>query len=169
MENNLKLILGLIWTLILHYQISIGFGIGDDKGQGGTSPKQALMAYLRVCEPRTIGYRALDCMTLCTGNVVGVDVVCQTEAANSSHGLFANLLTNTHTPTQGLIPDKNVKNLTKDWNDGILIAAVVDAVAPGLCPECADMRPENAVENAFSAMKLAEDWLGVPMVSCRSH
>ena len=48
MDTNLKLILGLIWTLILHYQISIGFGIEDGKGQGGPTPKQALMAYLQV-------------------------------------------------------------------------------------------------------------------------
>ena len=47
-DKNLKLILGLIWTLILHYQISIGFGIGDDKGQGGPTPKQALISYLQV-------------------------------------------------------------------------------------------------------------------------
>ena len=48
-DKNLKLILGLIWTLILHYQISIGFGIEDGRGQDGPSPKQALMAYLQVC------------------------------------------------------------------------------------------------------------------------
>ena len=49
MNNNLKLILGLIWTLILHYQISIGFGIEDDgKGHTGPTPKQALLAYLQV-------------------------------------------------------------------------------------------------------------------------
>lgn len=48
MDKNLKLILGLIWTLILHYQISIGFGIGDDKGNDGPTPKQALMNYLQV-------------------------------------------------------------------------------------------------------------------------
>ena len=72
--------------------------------------------------------------------------------------------THTHTHKQGLVPDKNLKNLTKDWNDGTMIAAVVDAIAPGLCPDHANMDPENAVENATTAMKLAEDWLGVPMV-----
>lgn len=46
---NLKLILGLIWTLILHYQISIGFGLDDQKGKDGPSPKQALMGYVQVC------------------------------------------------------------------------------------------------------------------------
>lgn len=45
------------------------------------------------------------------------------------------------------------------------IAALVDAMAPGLCPENEAMEPENALENATHAMKLAEDWLDVPMVS----
>ena len=53
-DKNLKLILGLIWTLILHYQISIGFGIDDDKDRDGPTPKQALMAYLQVCIPECI-------------------------------------------------------------------------------------------------------------------
>lgn len=58
-----------------------------------------------------------------------------------------------------------MKNLTSDWNDGTLIAALVDALAPGLCPEHAIMDPKNAQENASQAMKLAEDWLDVPQVS----
>ena len=49
-DGNLKLILGLIWTLILHYQISKGFGtVTDEHGKnGGTSPKQALLEWLQV-------------------------------------------------------------------------------------------------------------------------
>ena len=47
--GNLKLILGLIWTLILHYQISIGFGLDEARGKDGPSPKQALMNWLKVC------------------------------------------------------------------------------------------------------------------------
>ncbi len=48
--GNLKLILGLVWTLILHYQISVGFGIEDGKGKGKkTTPKQALLGYVNVC------------------------------------------------------------------------------------------------------------------------
>ena len=45
--GNLKLILGLIWTLILHYQISIGFGL-EDQSKDGPSPKQALLNWLNV-------------------------------------------------------------------------------------------------------------------------
>lgn len=51
-NGNLKLILGLIWTLILHYQISMGFGINDSsndpKGRQGKTGKQALMEWLQV-------------------------------------------------------------------------------------------------------------------------
>ena len=47
------------------------------------------------------------------------------------------------------------------------MAALVDAMAPGLCPENEDMDPQNALHNATHAMKLAEDWLEVPQVSIR--
>ena len=60
---------------------------------------------------------------------------------------------------------RRVKNFTSDWNDGIIISALVDAIAPGLCPEYEDMKPENGEENAARGMKLAEDWLDVPQVS----
>lgn len=44
--GNQKLIMGLIWTLILHYQISIGFGIDDKKGN--VSTKQVLIDFVQV-------------------------------------------------------------------------------------------------------------------------
>eukprot|EP00731_Ephydatia_muelleri_P018455 Em0011g495a len=112
-SGNLKLILGLIWTLILKYQISVGFAISDPSAPKveGPSPKQALLSYV-----------------------------------------------------QGKLPEKSVANLTTAWNDGRLIAALVDAIAPGLCPEHEEMNPEKSFENAAYAMKLAEDWLGVPQV-----
>ena len=44
-DSDIKLIMGLIWTLILHYQISIGFG-GKEKSK--ITPKQALMQFLVV-------------------------------------------------------------------------------------------------------------------------
>lgn len=57
-----------------------------------------------------------------------------------------------------------MKNFNKDWNDGIAIAGLVEATAPGLFPEWEDLLPENKLENAKEAMKRAEDWLGVPQV-----
>ena len=55
-------------------------------------------------------------------------------------------------------------NLDKDWNDGRAVACLVDAVAPGLFPECEDLDPADSLENARQAMQAAEDWLGVPQV-----
>ena len=66
---------------------------------------------------------------------------------------------------QKKLPDKNITNFTRDWNDGTNIAALVDAMAPGLCPENEGMDPANAYQNANHAMQLAEDWLDVPMAS----
>lgn len=71
--------------------------------------------------------------------------------------VFAHLL-------QKKLPHKTINNFTSDWNDGTLVAALVDAMAPGLCPENEEMDPENALHNATHAMKLAEDWLDVPQV-----
>ena len=55
-------------------------------------------------------------------------------------------------------------NFNRDWNDGRAVACLVDAVAPGLFPECEDLDPADRVENARQAMQAAEDWLGVPQV-----
>ena len=70
---------------------------------------------------------------------------------------------------QNLVPAKNVTNFTSDWHDGTLIGALVDAIAPGLCPEAYTMDPADALENAQRAMNLAEEWLGVPKVSEPHH
>lgn len=62
------------------------------------------------------------------------------------------------------MPHQKVSNFTTDWNDGLLVAGLVDGTAPGLCPEAYTMTADTPLENAKHAMTLAEDWLGVPMV-----
>lgn len=111
-DGKLKLILGLIWTLILHYSISMPMWEGEDDytgGKGGPTPKQRLLNWI-----------------------------------------------------QSKIPDMAITNFNKDWNDGRAIGALVDAVAPGLCPDWADWKPENALQNAAEAIKQAEQWLNIP-------
>ena len=44
------------------------------------------------------------------------------------------------------------------------MGALVDAVAPGLCPDWEDWDPAKPVENATEAMDLADKWLNVPKV-----
>uniref|UniRef100_V5GPF5 Filamin-A n=1 Tax=Anoplophora glabripennis TaxID=217634 RepID=V5GPF5_ANOGL len=113
-DCKLKLILGLIWTLILHYSISLPMWEGeDDMNNGGTepTPKQRLMNWI-----------------------------------------------------QTKLPDLPIKNFTTDWNDGKAVGALVDAVAPGLCPDWPDWDPKDGVQNASEAMGLADDWLNIPQL-----
>ncbi|CAH1153671.1 unnamed protein product [Phaedon cochleariae] len=113
-DCKLKLILGLIWTLILHYSISLPMWEGeDDLNNGGTepTPKQRLMNWI-----------------------------------------------------QTKLPDLPIKNFTSDWHDGKAVGALVDAVAPGLCPDWPDWDPNQGVRNASEAMGLADDWLNIPQL-----
>ncbi|KAL5109779.1 Filamin-A [Taenia crassiceps] len=112
-DCRLKLILGLIWTLILHYSITLPLWEGEDYNQGssGPTPKQRLLAWL-----------------------------------NSK------------------LMERPVKNFTTDWNDGTAIGALVDACAPGLCPDWRDWEPKQKLRNATEAMNAAEQWLDVPQL-----
>ncbi|XP_054724113.1 filamin-A-like [Uloborus diversus] len=115
-DCKLKLILGLIWTLILHYSISLPMWEGEEGDsvfdkKGGPTPKQRLLGWI-----------------------------------------------------QNKLPDLPINNFNSDWNDGRAVAALVDALAPGLCPDWVNMKPENALKNAKEAMDLADNWLGVPQL-----
>ena len=65
------------------------------------------------------------------------------------------------TPKQALLAWCKVKiprtfptnNFNKDWNDGRAIACLVDAVAPGLFPECEKLDPSEALKNARQSIK----------------
>ncbi|XP_054092062.1 filamin-A isoform X4 [Zeugodacus cucurbitae] len=110
-DCKLKLILGLIWTLILHYSISMPQWEGEDENQvngSGPTPKQRLLNWI-------------------------------------------------HTR----IPDMPINNFTNDWTTGKAVGALVDACAPGLCPDWEMWDPKDAVQNASEAMGLADDWLNV--------
>jgi len=113
LKGNRKLILGLVWTLILKYSVSIpDFDDEEDADPTKITPKQALMSWVKSKLP----------------------------------------------------PEVPVANFGKDWNDGIALAALVDAVAPGLCPEWEDFPKEDGAENSRKALKLAQQWLGIPMI-----
>ena len=46
------------------------------------------------------------------------------------------------------LPELPVNNFTSDWNDGRAVGALVDSVAPGLCPDWDDWDPKKPLENA---------------------
>ncbi len=60
--------------------------------------------------------------------------------------------------------ERPVKNFTTDWNDGTAIGALVDACAPGLCPDWREWEPKQKLRNATEAMNAAEQWLDVPQL-----
>jgi len=62
---------------------------------------------------------------------------------------------------QSKIPDMPLGNFTNDWTSGKAVGALVDACAPGLCPDWEVWDPKDAVQNASEAMGLADDWLNV--------
>uniref|UniRef100_A0A336M1E8 CSON010354 protein n=1 Tax=Culicoides sonorensis TaxID=179676 RepID=A0A336M1E8_CULSO len=113
-DCKLKLILGLIWTLILHYSISMPMWDGDETPQNGHGPT-----------PK------------------------QRKIFSLMHWI------------QNKVPDLPIGNFTNDWNDGKAVGALVDAVAPGLCPDWPSWNPKDALQNATEAMGLADDWLNV--------
>ncbi|VDO08057.1 unnamed protein product, partial [Brugia timori] len=105
-DRNLKLILGLVWTLILHYSISKQ--VWDDhtgsttKGED-VSPKTKLMTWLKGKLPTGLPFT----------------------------------------------------NFTSDWNDGILLGALVDSCAPDLGVDWRNWLPSQALHSTRTAMNLA--------------
>lgn len=94
-DCKLKLIMGLIWTLILHYSISMPMYDGPELGghkQEEKTPKQRLLGWM-----------------------------------------------------QNKIPGVPINNFTSDWTDGIKVGALVDSVAPGLCPDWEDWDPNEPI------------------------
>lgn len=101
-DCKLKLILGLIWLLILHYSISMPMWDTDGSSPNDKqTPKQRLLNWVKQ-----------------------------------------------------RVPDLPIHNFTTDWNDGKAIGALVDNVAPGLCPDWASWDPKDALQNATEAMGL---------------
>lgn len=97
-----KLIMGLLWMVILRYEINKGGkgGIGDAKNR--------LLAWIR---------------------------------------------------TQ--IPEYEIRNFTKDWNDGTALNALNNSLYDGACPNYADLDPNDALGNATLGIETAERVLGV--------
>lgn len=93
-DCKLKLIMGLIWTLILHYSISMPMYDGPELGGHSEekTPKQRLLGWM-----------------------------------------------------QNKVPGCPINNFTSDWTDGIKVGALVDSVAPGLCPDWEDWDPNEPI------------------------
>ena len=59
------------------------------------------------------------------------------------------------------IPQRNIKNLSSDWNNGINLGALAEACFPGLCPDWESMEPTDAIDNLKKMIKLIKDRLNI--------
>lgn len=59
------------------------------------------------------------------------------------------------------IPERNIKNLSSDWNNGINLGALGEACFAGICPEWDGMEPTDAVKNNEQLLGLMKDRLGL--------
>ena len=62
------------------------------------------------------------------------------------------------------LPDENVTNFDKDWQNGVLICELVNAVQPGLIPQKLYADKTNSEGNAKLGMQIAHDAFGIPQV-----
>ncbi|PAV82322.1 hypothetical protein WR25_16759 [Diploscapter pachys] len=113
-DHNRKLIMGLIWTLILHYSISMGWTQHNEDGtQSDDTPKTKLLNWIR-----------------------------------------------------SRLPGVPITNFTTDWNDGLAIGALVNAISPDSVPDWQSWTPDKALENTQKAMDEAQDKLGIaPLIT----
>ncbi|CAL8076764.1 unnamed protein product [Calicophoron daubneyi] len=132
-DSNLKLILGLIWTLIVRYSISAA----------------VLEKEIELTEPETVDEVAAG----------ETHKEPRTQEKEHEHNLGPKQLLLSWLKQK--MPEPPIKNFTSDWNSGIAVGALVDACAPGLCPDWPDWDRNQALSNATEAMSLADDWLGV--------
>lgn len=204
-NGNVKLILGLLWRLILHYQIS---------SSGSTSGKQLLLLWLKNAIPE-VGIRNV---TTDWNNGVALNALndfCQpglcpnykslnpdsklfncSEAMDAAEKTFKipkvlspeflsspyvdelSMMTYLSYYTQpGSIGEKktleyineaapglDVENFNTDWNDGKTLCRFLEAQCPGIIPDFENIDQKSPLENASTALRVAEETLGVKAV-----
>jgi filamin len=199
-NGNLKLIMGLIWTLIGRYQIrSTGRALSTKEAMLAWVNTQiphkeiknftkdwndgtALCALVDRIQPGLISHHATlnqaDKLKNCTlGMGLAQDklnipklldpedlshpdvdeISVMTYISNFCEPANAHLLK----WVQAMIPRRNIKNFSKDWNDGVNLACLLEALNPGGFPNCEKLDPHHAIDNLAQGMKKAEDQLGI--------
>ena len=62
------------------------------------------------------------------------------------------------------IPSIKIINFTVNWNNGIALCALIEALKPGACSQYASLSSANKVENCRLAMDLAEEYFNIPSI-----
>ena len=202
-NGNLKLILGLIWTLIRRFQIrSMGIGL---------STKEALLAWINtqipdqnvknfttdwndgiaLCAlvdrikpglcPQYATLKSSNGLENCTEgmtlaeNELGIlqvmepDDLCHPQVDELSVMTYISSFCKPANDRllewiQNIIPDRNITNFNKDWNNGVNLSCLLNALLPGTLPDCQQLDPHQSLDNLVQAMKIGEEHLGVKPV-----
>ena len=202
-NGNLKLILGLIWTLIRRFQIrSMGIGL---------STKEALLAWVNtqisdqnvknfttdwnngiaLCAlvdrikpglcPQYATLKSSDGLENCTEamnlaeNELGIlrvmepDDLCHPQVDELSVMTYISSFCKPANDRllgwiQSIIPDRNITNFNKDWNNGVNLSCLLNTLLPGTLPDCRQLDPHQSLDNLVQAMKIGEEHLGIKPV-----
>ena len=201
-KGDLKLILGLIWTLIQHFQINstdsrltqsallawVNAQIPDQNIKNFTTDWNdgvALCALVDHIEPGLCpNYSTLDrkenvenCslgITLADKELGVVKIIEPKDLSDSNSVDFQSVMTYVSSfckPAnerllkwvKGILP--TINNLSTDWQNGVNLVGLLDALKPGGCfPNWQDLNPAKVSENLTLAMKLGEEHFGVKPV-----
>lgn len=202
-NGNMKLILGLIWTLVRRFQIrSMGTAL---------STKEALLAWVNtqipnqkvrnfttdwndgialcalidrikpgVC-PQHATLRSSDGLENCQLGMslaeVELGILKLMEAEDLFHPDIDELSVMTYISSfckpandrllawiQSVLPDRNITNFNKDWNNGINLSCLLNTLLPGTLQDCRELDPHQSLDNLVQAMKIGEEHLGVKPV-----
>lgn len=200
-DGNMKLILGLIWTLIRHFQISahsidsdlllawVRAQIPDQNIKNFTTDWNdgiALCALVNHIKPDLCpNYSTLDSKQSLENCSCGINlaeeelgVVKIIEAEDLCDPDVDRLSVMTYISSfckpaneyllkwvKGKIPDLDqegkITNLNTDWQNGVNLASLLDALKPGCFPSWQELDPAKASENLIKAMKIGEEHFGV--------
>lgn len=203
-QGQLKLIMGLTWTLILKYQIKF-------KPTAKISAKRAMIVWLQAVMPganitnlTTDWQSGFALLTLV--DTIKPGLVPPLSTLDPSKGLYnctmAMKIAKNHLKipqilapedicnltideismmtylsyfcdpaanklikwVQKMIPHLNIKNLSTDWNDGIALAALLDARFPGVFPDAPQLQSHDAFRTIQRCLEICEERMGLKPV-----
>lgn len=202
-NGNLKLILGLIWTLIRRYQIRstgralstkdallawVNTQIPDQNIKNFTTDWNsgvAICALVERVRPGLITHYASlnrsDKLKNCSlgmglaedkldiPKILEPEDMCHSDVDEISVMTYISYFCNPANAhllkwVQAVLPQRGINNFTTDWNNGVNLGYLLEALNPGGFAECSRLDPKNALDNLTKCMKAADNQLGIKPV-----